>query len=160
MGTDLKKPELMVLFVCVENAGRSRMAEAFFNELAGDGMHALSAGTEPAPAPHPEVVSSMLEAGIPLEDRPGQLLTQELVDSVTRVIGMGCNVKEACPAISVPLEDWDLENPKGQPPQVVDRIRDEIRSRVVALIEELVAQEQVAGGRLEAAPDLIPDAES
>jgi arsenate reductase len=129
-----------VLFVCVENAGRSRMAEAFFNALAPKSMRAMSAGTQPAEAPHPEVVGSMSEAGVPIEEGPGQMLTQELVDAATRVIGMGCNVKEACPAIRVPLEDWELENPKGQPPDVVDRIRDEIKARVEKLIQELSAQ--------------------
>jgi arsenate reductase len=128
-----------VLFVCVENAGRSRMAEAFFNSLAPAGMRAISAGTEPAAAPHPEVVESMREAGVLLESGPGRMLTQDLVDSASRVIGMGCNVKEACPAIRVPLEDWDLENPKGQPADVVRRIRDDIRARVETLIHELAS---------------------
>ena len=126
-----------VLFVCVENAGRSRMAEAFFNALAPAGMKAISAGTEPAASPHPEVVACMKEARVPLGEGPGRMLTQELVDSASRVIGMGCNVKEACPAIRVPLEDWELDNPKGQPPDVVRRIRDDIRARVEHLIKEL-----------------------
>jgi arsenate reductase len=135
-----KLSDVTVLFVCVENAGRSRMAEAFFNQIAGDRMKGMSAGTEPAAAPHPEVVASMREAGVPVGEGAGRMLTQELVDSASRVIGMGCNVKEACPAISVPLEDWDLDNPKGKPPEVVGRIRDEIRSRVEKLVEELESE--------------------
>ena len=129
--------ERTILFVCVHNAGRSRMAEAFFNELAGDGYRALSAGTEPADAPHPEVIEAMARRGIPLRDGPGSLLTGEMADRAERVVGMGCNVEEACPALRVPLEDWELADPKGKAADEVDRIRDEIERRVKALIEQL-----------------------
>jgi len=129
--------ERTILFVCVHNAGRSRMAEAFFNELAGDGYRAVSAGTEPATAAHPEVVEAMARRGIPLRDGPGSLLTGEMADQAERVVGMGCNVEEACPALRVPLEDWELEDPKGKGRAGVDRIRDEIERRVKALIEQL-----------------------
>ena len=127
----------LVLFVCVHNAGRSRMAEAFFNDLARGRYRALSAGTQPAQEPHPEVVSAMAEAGVPLEDRPGIALTQEMTDDAVRVVGMGCDVEEACPALRVPLEDWALDDPKGKPPEDVAAIRDEIERRVRNLIAEL-----------------------
>ena len=113
------------------------MAEAFFKELAGDSFRAESAGTVPAEHPHPEVVQAMAERGIPLEDRPGTLLTQERANEAVRVIGMGCAVEEACPALRVPLEDWELEDPKGKTPEDVARIRDEIERRVRALVAEL-----------------------
>lgn len=113
------------------------MAEAFFKELAGDSFRAESAGTVPAEHPHPEVVRAMAERGIPLEDRPGTLLTQERANEAVRVIGMGCAVEEACPALRVPLEDWELEDPKGKTPEDVARIRDEIERRVRALVAEL-----------------------
>lgn len=129
----------VVLFVCVHNAGRSRMAEAFFNSLAGDRYQALSAGTDPALAPHPEVVQALGEVGISISG-PGQLLTNELAESATRVIGMGCDVDEACPALRVPLDDWDLPDPKGKDDRQVAEIRDEIRGRVVGLIAELDAE--------------------
>lgn len=128
-----------VLFVCVHNAGRSRMAEAFFNELAGNGYRAMSAGTEPASAPHPEVIEAMARRGIALRAGPGSLLTGEMADQAERVVGMGCNVEEACPALRVPLEDWELEDPKGKGAAEVDRIRDEIERRVRTLIDELGA---------------------
>lgn len=127
----------MILFVCVHNAGRSRMAEAFLEHLAGDSFRAASAGTVPATRPHPEVVAAMAERGILLEDRPGTMLTQEMANEASRVIGMGCDVEEACPALRVPLEDWELQDPKGKPPEEVARIRDEIEARVRALVAEL-----------------------
>lgn len=127
----------IVLFVCVHNAGRSRMAEAFFNEMAGDRYRGLSAGTEPAERPHPEVVKAMAEVGVEIPDSPGTLLTQELADGAVRVIGMGCAVEEACPALRVPLEDWELDDPKGKSPDEVGEIRDMIELRVRNLIGKL-----------------------
>jgi len=117
------------------------MAEAFFNQLAHGRLRALSAGTEPAEHPHPEVVESMADVGIDISDTPGTMLTQELADQATRVIGMGCAVEEACPALRVPLEDWDLEDPKGQSPEKIAEIRDTIEVRVRNLIGRLERDE-------------------
>ena len=130
-------PRPMVLFVCVHNAGRSRMAEAYFNRHAADRYVGRSAGTVPAERPHPEVVAAMTEDGITLEDRPGTMLTQEMTDEAVRVIGMGCAVEEACPALRVPLEDWELDDPKGKSPEEVAAIRDKIEIKVRNLIAEL-----------------------
>ncbi len=127
----------IVLFVCVHNAGRSRMAEAFFNNLAGDRYEGRSAGTDPAARPHPEVVAAMADIGIELSDEPGTLLTRDLADAATRVIGMGCAVQEACPALTVPLEDWELGDPKGKSPDEVVAIRDEIEMKVRNLVAQL-----------------------
>jgi arsenate reductase (thioredoxin) len=132
---DVDRPT--VLFVCVHNAGRSRMAEAFFNDLAGDRYRGMSAGTEPADRPHPEVVEAMKEVGLEVEETPGRMLTQEMTDEAVRVIGMGCAVEEACPALRVPLEDWELPDPKKQPPEVVGEIRDKIEMRVRNLVAQL-----------------------
>lgn len=131
-----------VLFVCVHNAGRSRMAEAFFNHLAGERYRGTSAGTQPAAAPHPEVVESMKERGITLQEGPGKMLTPEMADQATRVIGMGCDVEDACPALRVPLEDWQLDDPKGKSPAEVGAIRDDIERRVRALLAELEGAER------------------
>ena len=132
---DVEKPA--VLFVCTHNAGRSRMAEAFLNSLAGDRYKGVSAGTEPAPHAHPEVVAAMAEIDLPIEDRPGTLLTQEMADEAVAVVGMGCAVEEACPALRVPLEDWALDDPKGKSPEDVGEIRDLIEMRVRNLVAKL-----------------------
>ena len=135
-----------VLFVCVHNAGRSRMAEALFNHLSreehGGRWSAASAGTEPAQHPHAEVVRAMAELGLTVEQRPGLLLTPELADAARKMISMGCNVEEACPATTTPMEDWALEDPKGQPIEKVRAIRDDIASRVEQLLAALAAEAQ------------------
>jgi len=128
-----------VLFVCVHNAGRSQMAAAFFNSRAHGRARALSAGTEPGPRVHPEVVAVMREVGIDLADARPQLLTQALADSADLVVSMGCQVEEACPALRTPLEDWGLPDPAGRPPQEVRRIRDEIERRVDELTRRFSA---------------------
>ncbi|MDQ3982877.1 MAG: low molecular weight phosphatase family protein [Actinomycetota bacterium] len=132
---DAEKPA--VLFVCVHNAGRSRMDEAFFNSLAGDRYKGISAGTAPAKRPHREVVDAMAEVHLPLEDRPGTLLTQDMADDAILVVGMGCAVEEACPALRVPLEDWALDDPKGKSAEDVAEIRDLIEMRVRNLVARL-----------------------
>jgi arsenate reductase len=126
----------MILFVCVHNAGRSVMAEAF--ALAA-GLEAQSAGTVPgAAAPHPEVVEVMAEAGIDVSGHRALLLTDEMVGAAERVITMGCAVdQDACPAIRyADVEDWGLPDPKGQPIERVREIRDEVRARVEAIAVE------------------------
>ena len=130
-----------VLFVCVHNAGRSVMAEAIFNRFVGghERTHAVSAGTEPAAAPHPEVVQAMREIGLDVSGHTGRLLTDDMVRQATRVITMGCVVDErACPAIRYAgVEDWVLEDPRGQPVERVRQIRDEIERRVRLLADDL-----------------------
>ena len=134
-----------VLFVCVHNAGRSRMAEALFNHLSRERFDgrwtAASAGTQPAQHPHAEVVRAMAELGLTVEQRPGLLLTPELADAARKMISMGCNVEEACPATATPMEDWALEDPKGQPIERVRAIRDDITHRVQELLEQLATEE-------------------
>jgi len=124
----------VILFVCVHNAGRSIMAEAFCNALEpGRGM---SAGTEPQGAPHPEVVEVMREVGIDVSGHRGALLDDEMVAKAERIITMGCAVDSgACPAILYAnVEDWGLPDPRGQPLARVREIRDEVRARVEALL--------------------------
>jgi arsenate reductase len=89
-----------VLFVCVHNAGRSEMAEAFFTRLADGEAEAMSAGTQAALAPHPEVVAVMREVGLDVAGHQGRVLTDDMVREADRVITMGCTVSdETCPAI-------------------------------------------------------------
>lgn len=124
-----------VLFACLHNAGRSQMAAAFFDALADPARaRALSAGTRPADAVHPEVVEVMREAGIDLAGaKPGRL-EPETAAGADLLVTMGCG--EECPFVpGLAREDWELADPKGQPLELVRRVRDEIRSRVLALVE-------------------------
>jgi arsenate reductase (thioredoxin) len=125
-----------VLFVCRQNAGRSQMSQALFEQTAQSGHHALSAGTTPASHVHPEVIEAMDELGINLRDRRPQLLTRELAQRADLVITMGCG--DACPVIpGKRYLDWDLPDPHGQPVEQVRLIRDEIRQRVEELVKAL-----------------------
>jgi arsenate reductase len=126
-----------ILFICVGNSSRSQMAEAIFNHLAQGRARAVSAGTEPARAIDPNAVAVMAELGIEMSGQQPKLLTQEMVDSATRVISMGCGVEESCPAWARPNEDWNLDDTYHQPVEVVRRIRDQIRERVEALVKGL-----------------------
>ena len=103
-----------VLFVCVGNAGRSQMAEAFFNQAAGGKARAISAGTKPASAVDPKTVEVMREVGIDISAARPKALTMEMLDQADRVVTMGCGVEGVCPASFVETEDWQLEDPKGQ----------------------------------------------
>jgi len=127
-----------VLFVCVHNAGRSQMAEAFFNQIATGKAVAISAGTQPANEVDPVVVEAMREVGIDISRQKPKMLTFEMLKSADRVITMGCNVAEACPASLVPTEDWELDDPEGKPIERVRQIRDKIKTKVDELVRTLL----------------------
>lgn len=124
-----------VIFACVHNAGRSQMAAAFFNALADPAKaRALSAGTKPGAAVHPEVLAAMKEAGLDLSAEKPQRLTQELAAGADVLITMGCG--DQCPvAPGLERDDWPLEDPKGKGLERVREIREEVRGRVLALLE-------------------------
>ena len=125
-----------VLFVCVQNAGRSQMAEALFSQAAGGRHEGRSAGTAPAERVHPEVVTSMRELGAELGGRIPRRLEQADAEWADVVVTMGCG--DACPYIpGKRYVDWDLEDPAGKPLDEVRRIRDETALRVDALVGEL-----------------------
>lgn len=130
-----------VLFVCVHNAGRSQMAEAFVNHLARERnlpVRAESAGTEGGASLNPVAVDVMAEVGISMGGQTPKLLTQSMADAADRLITMGCGVDaESCPAKVYFTDDWGLDDPKGQPIEKVREIRDLIRARVNALLETL-----------------------
>ena len=128
-----------ILFVCVHNSGRSQMAEAFFNSLAEGKAKAISAGTSPSDDIEPVVVEAMKEAGIDISEKKPKPLTFEMAEKADRMITMGCGAEagEVCPASFIETEDWELDDPHGQPAAKVRLIRDEVRSRVVGLIGEL-----------------------
>lgn len=126
-----------ILFVCVHNAGRSQMAEAFFNHMAMGRVTAISAGTRPAAHKDKGVVEAMREVGIDIRHQKPKALTLDMMESADRVITMGCGVEETCPASFVPTEDWTLDDPEGNTPSEIRKIRDEIKTRVKALLKEL-----------------------
>jgi protein-tyrosine-phosphatase len=124
------------LFVCLHNAGRSQMSEALFARAA-DGRHgARSAGTTPADRVHPEVVEAMAELGIDVSDRVPRRLSVADAEWADVVVTMGCGDK--CPYVpGRRYIDWDLPDPKGQAIEAVRATRDEIATRVEALVAEL-----------------------
>jgi arsenate reductase len=112
-----------VLFVCLQNAGRSQMSQALFERAAGDAHQALSGGTTPADQVHPQVVQVMRELDIDLGDRTPQLLTPELAKEADVVVTMGCG--DQCPFIpGKRYIDWELPDPAGQP---TERVRESPR---------------------------------
>ena len=125
-----------VLFVCVHNAGRSQMAAGLLQHLAGDRIEVRSAGTQPAGQINPAAVAAMAEIGIDITAATPKVLTGEAVESSDVVITMGCG--DTCPYFpGVSYRDWKLDDPAGQPVDVVRRIREDIAERVRALIDEL-----------------------
>ena len=113
------------------------MAEAFFNQMSQGKAVAMSAGTEPTAQVNSTVLTAMREVGIEIGDKRPKLLTAEMLD-VDRVITMGCNAAQACPASSVPAEDWELDDPEGKPVEKVRQIRDQIKIKVDELIRTLL----------------------
>ena len=132
-----------ILYVCVHNAGRSQMAEAFTNKLAaerGVDIHGVSAGTVAGAEVNPVALQVMEEIGVPMTGQSPKQLTQAMVDDAARTITMGCGVDaDACPARTVFSDDWGLDDPKGQPIEKVREIRDQIKVHVEALFDELGA---------------------
>ena len=127
-----------VLFVCVQNAGRSQMAEALFGAVAAARHEARSAGTSPAEQVHPEVVEVMRELGVDLSERVPNGLEESDAEWADIVVTMGCG--DACPFIpGKRYMDWELTDPHGLPLDEVRRIRDEIAERTRALAAELDA---------------------
>lgn len=133
-----------VLFVCLQNAGRSQMSEALL-ALAAAGRHeARSAGTTPAAAVHPEVVEAMRELGVDLSWRVPHRLEQADAEWADVVVTMGCG--DACPYIpGKRYVDWELADPAGRSASEVREIRDEIQARIAALVHELDGEPTTGG---------------
>lgn len=126
-----------VLFVCIHNAGRSQMAAGYLRHLGGDRVEVLSAGSAPADAINPVAVQAMAEEGIDIAGEQPKILTNDAVKTSDVVITMGCG--DTCPFYpGKRYEDWVLDDPAGQGIDAVRPIRDEIRGRVEALLQELL----------------------
>ena len=127
-----------VLFVCVENAGRSQMAEGFFKKLAPSDYDGISAGTVPVSEINPLAIQAMKEVDIDISDNKSKLVTNEMIEESDSVVNMGCMDKESCPALFVEdVADWDIEDPKGKSIEDIRRIRDSIETKVNKLVSEL-----------------------
>jgi protein-tyrosine-phosphatase len=136
MSTSVPRPS--VLFVCVHNAGRSQMAAAFLSHLAGERVEVRSAGSAPADAVNPAVVEAMSEVGIDISAQIPKILTTEAVQASDVVITMGCG--DTCPVFpGKRYLDWRLDDPAGRGVEAVRPIRDEIETRVRALIGEVTS---------------------
>jgi arsenate reductase (thioredoxin) len=125
-----------VLFVCTHNAGRSQMAQAFFERYAPEDLRAESAGQAPADAIWPNVVEAMREVGIDIADRKPKKIDREMQLHADKAITLNC--QESCPYVVGGVEDWEVDDPADRPLAVVREIRDEIERRVRDLVEDRV----------------------
>ena len=127
-----------ILFVCVENAGRSQMAEAFFKKYAPEKFNVISAGTTPSSQLNPLVVKVMQEIGVDLNEQVPKLLSNNMITNSFKTVNMGCMDKESCPSLFVKdVLDWNIADPSGKTIEEVRKIRDQIKSEVLTLIKKL-----------------------
>ena len=127
-----------ILFLCVENAGRSKMAEAFGKKM---GINCESAGTVPATEVNENVRKAMEEKGIPIDTGTPRMLSKDMIDNSDLIVIMGCSVEESCPAplaraMKKKVVDWGLDDPKNQPIEKVRELRDQIEKKVSELAIE------------------------
>jgi arsenate reductase (thioredoxin) len=133
-----QKDEKKVLFVCIENAGRSQMAEGFFRKYAPKGWVSVSAGTRPTPEINPLAVQAMKEVGVDITGQKPKELSEELIRASSLKINMGCMDQAECPAIFLGnSQDWGIEDPKDKPLEQVRKIRDKIETKVKELVTNL-----------------------
>ncbi len=129
-----------ILFVCVENAGRSQMAEAFFKKYAPTKFNVISAGTVPSSQLNSLSVQVMKEIGIDLDDQQPKLLSDLMIESSSKTVNLGCMDKDSCPSLFVKdVSDWNISDPKEKSIDEVRIIRDTIKFEVMNLIKTLEA---------------------
>jgi len=127
-----------ILFVCVENAGRSQMAEAFFRKFAPNHFNVSSAGTTPSSQLNSIVIQVMKEVGIDMKNQQPKLLSDSMIDNSFKTVNMGCMDKESCPSLFVKdVIDWNISDPKNKSLDDVRIIRDEIKFEVMNLLKSL-----------------------
>ena len=129
--------KLQILFVCVENVGRSQMAEGFFRKFAPK-FKVVSAGTEPNSELNPIVVEAMKEIWIDITNQKPKLLSNQMLEDSIKTVNMGCIDQETCPSLFVKdLLEWNIVDPKGKTIEEIRKIRDQTKSRVLDLIKKL-----------------------
>jgi protein-tyrosine-phosphatase len=127
-----------ILFVCVENAGRSQIAEGFAKHYGNSKVEAISAGTMPSSEINPLAIQVMQEKGIDISKNKPKLITNQMVQEADTIIVMGCSAQGFCPApLLGKVTDWNIEDPKGKPLEKVREIREEIEEKVRTLISEI-----------------------
>jgi arsenate reductase (thioredoxin) len=132
------KNDKTVLFVCVENAGRSQIAEGFFKKYAPKGFKVQSAGIKPVSQINPLAIQAMRELGIDISKQKSKEITEDMMRSSEPIVNMGCMDKSFCPTIFSPkVIEWNLPDPKGKSIEEVREIRDEIEKRVKELVAEI-----------------------
>ena len=138
------KTKKTILFVCVENAGRSQMAEGFFKKYAPEGFVPASAGTKPISQINPLAIQVMNEIGIDISKQKPKDLSEDMMRNSDKIINMGCMDNNFCPTLFIPkVIDWGIEDPKGKPIEQVREIRDEIERRIKELATDIsVAEEE------------------
>jgi arsenate reductase (thioredoxin) len=130
--------EKTILFVCVENAGRSQMAEGFFNKYAPQGYRAISAGTRPTSKINPLAVQAMNEVGIDISHQKPKIIDEDMIRNSAKAVNMGCMDQSECPILFMSnVIDWAIEDPKGKTIDKVRQIRDDIENRVKEIAESL-----------------------
>lgn len=127
-----------VLFVCVQNAGRSQMAEGFFKKYAPKEYEGISAGTMPVSEINPLAVEVMREVDIDISRQKSKEITEDMIRNSTKIVNMGCMDKVSCPTLFLQnLLDWNIEDPKYKQIDKVREIRDEIEQRVKELVADI-----------------------
>jgi arsenate reductase (thioredoxin) len=138
------KTKKTILFVCVENAGRSQMAEGFFKKYAPEGFVPASAGTKPISQIDPLAIQVMNEIGIDISKQKPKDLSEDMMRNSDKIINMGCMDNNFCPTLFIPkVIDWGIEDPNGKQIEQVREIRDEIERRIKELATDIsVAEEE------------------
>ena len=127
--------EKRILFVCVENAGRSQMAEGFFRKISPAEYQPISAGTNPTDIINPLAIEIMKEIGIDITKQKPKVLSDDMIRNSVKIVNMGCMDKESCPALFVNnVIEWNISDPKGKPIEQVRKIRDEVEAKVMELV--------------------------
>lgn len=127
-----------ILFVCIENAGRSQIAEAYFRKYGPQGYEPISAGTKPVNEINPLAIQAMSEVGIDITNQKPKIISNEMIKNSTKVVNMGCMDKTSCPALFLDeVDDWNIPDPKERSMVEVREIRDQIEQKVRKLIANL-----------------------
>jgi arsenate reductase len=138
------KQKNTILFVCVQNAGRSQMAEGFFRKYAPEGYEPISAGTKPTSQINPLAIQVMNEVGIDISRQKPKDITEDMMRNSTKIVNMGCmDDNSFCPTLFIHnIIDWRIEDPKGKPIEKVREIRDDIEQRVKQLVTNLLSSKE------------------